>query len=442
MIRENNAKLLLYKEESYLIQGGAFEIYKNFRNRHKESVYLRAFVEYLKNKGLLIDKERQIPIYFENKKVGVYVPDIVVNNCILVELKCKSQINRDDINQFWYYLKSSDFKVGYLINFGKSNGVQIIRRVYDSARNKNKLFRVGLALLFSIGLALSLPVVGAEIYFGSQGQKIGIGKPFEVGVFLNTEGENLNAIEGKIIFPIEKLEFQDIQEGASIINFWIKRPSFDGSSILFSGIVPGGYYDSQGYLFSLILKAKELGKITIDGKELRVLRNDPTGSPAQVRISPLKLEIVEESQTPEFLPPYDTEPPETFTPQITKDPNVFEGKWFLVFDTKDKGAGIDHYEIMEKKEYRIQNLGFKMGEWKIGESPYLLKDQKLKSHIYVKAIDKAGNERITELPPQNPLGWYENYLIWAIIIVGIIIVYFLGRILWRKSRNRKYFASV
>ncbi len=135
MERETDAKLL-YKNESYLIQGGAFEVYKQFRNRHKEIIYQRALTEYLKNKGLAVDKEKQIPIYFQNKKVGVYIPDIVVNNCIFIELKCKPKITQDDIKQFWYYLKCSNYKVGYLINFGASDGVQIIRRVYDTARNK------------------------------------------------------------------------------------------------------------------------------------------------------------------------------------------------------------------------------------------------------------------------------------------------------------------
>lgn len=135
MTRETDAKLL-YKEESYIIQGGAFEVYKQFRNRYKETVYQRALIEYLKNKGLVVDKEKQIPVYFQNKKVGVYIPDIVVNDYILVELKCKSIFTQDDIKQFWHYLKGSDYKVGYLINFGSSKGVQVIRRVYDTARNR------------------------------------------------------------------------------------------------------------------------------------------------------------------------------------------------------------------------------------------------------------------------------------------------------------------
>lgn len=127
---------LLYKEESYIIQGGAFEVYKEFRDRHKEVAYLRALIAYLEDHGLQTNRERQIPIYFQGKKVGSYVPDIIVNNKILVEIKCKPNITKQDIGQFWGYLKSTDYKVGYLLNFGAPQGVQIIRRVYDTARSR------------------------------------------------------------------------------------------------------------------------------------------------------------------------------------------------------------------------------------------------------------------------------------------------------------------
>ncbi|MDP3014813.1 MAG: GxxExxY protein [bacterium] len=120
---------LLYKQESYIIQGIAFDIYKNFRNRHKEMVYHNSFYWELKEKGLKVEKEKRIDVYYNNKKVGVYVPDLIVEDKILIELKVKPKLTNDDIKQFWHYLKSSNYKLGYLINFGISNGVQIIRRV-------------------------------------------------------------------------------------------------------------------------------------------------------------------------------------------------------------------------------------------------------------------------------------------------------------------------
>ncbi len=126
----------LYREESYTIRGVAYEIYKQFRNNHKESVYHNAFLIGLHKKGLSVERNKRVDIFYENKKVGTYTPDAVVNGCILVELKAKPYLTKDDIKQFWYYLKGTTYKAGYLINFGPPNGIEIIRRVYDTARHK------------------------------------------------------------------------------------------------------------------------------------------------------------------------------------------------------------------------------------------------------------------------------------------------------------------
>ncbi len=121
---------LLYEQESYVIRGGCFEVYKQFRNRHKEKVYGRALISYLRKHGLLIEAEKRLPIFFNEEKVGEYIPDITVGGKILIELKCKPFISREDQAQFWYYLKVTNFRLGFLINFGSENGVEIIRRVY------------------------------------------------------------------------------------------------------------------------------------------------------------------------------------------------------------------------------------------------------------------------------------------------------------------------
>ncbi|PIP17641.1 MAG: GxxExxY protein [Parcubacteria group bacterium CG23_combo_of_CG06-09_8_20_14_all_35_9] len=73
-------------------------------------------------------------IYYKGKKVGTYVPDLVVNDIIFIELKCKSRLLKEDIRQFWYYLKGSKYKLGFLINFGSPDGVEMERKVCDTAR--------------------------------------------------------------------------------------------------------------------------------------------------------------------------------------------------------------------------------------------------------------------------------------------------------------------
>jgi len=129
-------KNLLYQKESYLIRGSCFAIYKKFRNAQKETVYQKSLVEELKIKGLIVEREKQLPIYHLGKKVGIYTPDLVVNNTIIIELKAKPFLHKEDLEQFWHYLKNSEYRLGFLVNFGEPNGAKIIRKVYDTARNK------------------------------------------------------------------------------------------------------------------------------------------------------------------------------------------------------------------------------------------------------------------------------------------------------------------
>lgn len=121
---------LLYEKETYEIRGACFEVYKNLRNYHKESVYHNALVDELKSRELNINKNQHITISYKEKKVGTYVPDLVVNDLIIIELKCKPFLHKDDLKQFWHYLKNSNYKIGFLINFGALDGVQIQRFIY------------------------------------------------------------------------------------------------------------------------------------------------------------------------------------------------------------------------------------------------------------------------------------------------------------------------
>lgn len=128
-------KAFLYPDESYIIRGACFTLYKQFRNTQKESIYQKSLLEELRIHGLEVEREKQLPVYYQSKKVGVYTPDLLVNNSIIIELKAKPFLHKDDIQQFWYYLKNSQFRLGFLVNFGEHDGVKIVRKVYDEARN-------------------------------------------------------------------------------------------------------------------------------------------------------------------------------------------------------------------------------------------------------------------------------------------------------------------
>lgn len=115
-----------------------FKVYKDLGCQHKETVYQKALQVALSKESLRIEKEKRLPVIFENTNVGTYIPDFLINEIIIIETKAKRFITKEDIQQFWHYLKSTDYKLGFLVNFGESSGVRIIRRVYDTSRNSSK----------------------------------------------------------------------------------------------------------------------------------------------------------------------------------------------------------------------------------------------------------------------------------------------------------------
>ena len=126
-------KDFLYEKESYEIRGACFDVWKQFRGMFKESIVDNALTIALEKRGLTVESQKRINIYFEGKKVGTYVPDKVVNNIIILELKSRPYITKEDEATFWNYLKGSESKLGFLINFSPTKLI-IKRVVYDKAR--------------------------------------------------------------------------------------------------------------------------------------------------------------------------------------------------------------------------------------------------------------------------------------------------------------------
>ena len=283
-------------------------------------------------------------------------------------------------------------------------------------------------------LFFAIPAFCAEIYFNGEGREIKNNELFEAEVFINTGEESINAVEGKIVFPSDLIEIKKINEGNSIINFWIEKPiDAPEGPIAFSGIIPGGYNDSEGLILSMTFLAKKEGIGAIEVKDARALKNDGQGTEATLKALNLPFSVSKEvlaKQSP-AAEVKDFDLPETFRPEIARDKSMHDNKWLLVFTTQDKASGIDHYEI---KESRREN--FNMHElWVTAESPYVLKDQELRSYIFIKAVDKAGNARTEKIAPKNPLHWHEKYENLVLIVLGLAIVLLIKKILWGKRKK-------
>ncbi len=307
-----------------------------------------------------------------------------------------------------------------------------------------KILKIKTAILLSFFLFLfsAAPAFAAEMSFDSENKEISVGDQIKIGVFLSAD-KSVNAVEGRIIYPTELLTLKDVQDGDSLINFWIEEPNSQNSPMVFSGITPGGFKGQKGLLFSLIFETKQkTGLADISVSDANVLLNDGRGSPDILSISPFQLDITERTtdREPIVITIKDTEPPEIFQPQIARDESIFDGKRFLVFATQDKKTGIAGYFIRESRQ-KLDQTKIAGESWTPAQSPYLLKDQELKSYIYVKAVDKAGNERLAALTPRYPLSWFEENLIWVIMVISAailaLIAYFAKKIFpWRAKKIR------
>jgi hypothetical protein len=289
--------------------------------------------------------------------------------------------------------------------------------------NINKTKKYIVSLIFII-LFLPFFIFGSEIYLYSDKNEVGVGSYFEAFVFIDAKNENINAISGKLSFSQEILELKEIKEGNSIISFWVDEPKVKGNEVVFSGIIPGGFSGDNGLIFSAIFYTKKEGIGLLNILEPRTLLNDGQGTETKSEGVALKIVVSPQLSAQLLTQERDNEPPESFLPEITSDPTMFDGKYFLIFSTKDKGSGIDHYEVCEGKKCVIAN------------SPYLLKNQNLNKEIIIKAVDRFGNERIVKIPPQNPLKWYENWWIWIIVLM-MIIVYIILKIVKSKNKSQK-----
>src|SRR3989338_5530897 len=281
-----------------------------------------------------------------------------------------------------------------------------------------KVQEIKILLISCFLLFVAMPVFAAEIRVDGKNREIKTGEQFTATIFLNTE-ESINALEGQLAFPADVLELVEIQSGNSIVIFWIDKPKVEADKIFFSGIIPGGFTGENGLILSVLFQAKKPGAGSIMIQGIKVLKNDGVGSTAAAITSDFQFAIVEGTPAVLRAKAKDQEPPESFKPEIARDSTIFDGEWFLVFATQDKGLGIGRYEIKETRS-RISGL---FSKWISSESPYALRDQKLRSYIFVKAVDKAGNVRIEKILPRNPLRWYERWEIWIIIVLGLVIAY-------------------
>lgn len=299
------------------------------------------------------------------------------------------------------------------------------------------------SLFFTIFFLIILPFSSkaAVLYLEPAESDYYQGDTFVIDVRIDAEEECVNTIKADLEFPKNSLEVKDVSKGNSIISFWVKEPEFSNETgfISFAGGIPGGFCGilpgdpgESNLLGKIIFKVREIEplkearplKIQFLGTS-QVLLNDGLGTLANLSFKKAVLTIlagISETPRQEWQEELEKDKvsPEAFKIEIHQEPSIFEGKYFITFYTADKQTGVDYYEVKEGKK-----------DWKRTESPYVLENQGLNYIIKVRAIDKAGNERIAEYSPAGKL-----FLRWLLVILPAMAIIWLA-VRKLKKKNAK-----
>ncbi|QMW04275.1 GxxExxY protein [Spirosoma foliorum] len=125
-----------HSDLTQLILKAFFNVYNKLGYGFLEKVYENAMRVEIAKFGLSCTAQQPIDVYYDTEKVGIYYADLVVNNCVIVELKAAIGLAPEHEAQLTNYLKATNIEVGLLLNFGREP--QYKRKVFTNNR-KNHL---------------------------------------------------------------------------------------------------------------------------------------------------------------------------------------------------------------------------------------------------------------------------------------------------------------
>ena len=117
-------------ELTYEIRGAIFDVYNELGPGLLESVYEEALVFELKERGLSVERQLEVPILYKGNELKTPLRlDLLIENQIIVELKSVEEMKPVFAKQLLTYLRLLDKRVGLLVNFSSNNIREGIKRI-------------------------------------------------------------------------------------------------------------------------------------------------------------------------------------------------------------------------------------------------------------------------------------------------------------------------
>ena len=103
------------------IIGAAMEVHGNLGSGFLESVYEEALAVELQLRNVPYERQKNVDVFYKDRKVKQFVCDFLVGDSVLVELKAIRQLTAVEEAQVLNYLRATKIKVGLIINFGEAS---------------------------------------------------------------------------------------------------------------------------------------------------------------------------------------------------------------------------------------------------------------------------------------------------------------------------------
>ena len=110
---------LLMEDESYVIRGVVYEVYREMGCGFLEAVYQECMEKELARQKVPFESQKELRLTFKGEPLKqTYKPDFICYGKIIVEIKAVKQLTADFRAQLVNYLKGTKFQLGFLVNFG------------------------------------------------------------------------------------------------------------------------------------------------------------------------------------------------------------------------------------------------------------------------------------------------------------------------------------
>ncbi len=125
---------LKYSELTQTIIGVYYDVYNELGAGFLESVYQKSLALALESAGLAVCSRIDIPVWFRGQRVGQFEGDLLVEKCVLLELKAARALGSAHQAQLLNYLRATEIEVGLLLNFGPKP--EFKRVAFDNSRKR------------------------------------------------------------------------------------------------------------------------------------------------------------------------------------------------------------------------------------------------------------------------------------------------------------------